>query len=183
MASLPAILEPALHRATRAFAPVQSRWNALETGVRRLVAIGAALLAVGFLVAFVWLPAVRTRDALTMRLPQLEMRLAEMQNQAKELKALANKPAVPAPMRGPADVAALQSLFGADAQVTPVPEGFRVVIPATEYAAWWDKTGEAMSRYTLVLQALVLTRVETQKPGGSVVRVDMRLARGASQGK
>jgi hypothetical protein len=187
MASLPAMLEPALHRATRAFAPVQSRWNALETGVRRLIAIGAVLLAAGFLVAFVWLPAVRSRDALTVRLPQLEMRLAQMQHQAKELNALANRPAVPAPVPtpigSPADVAVLQSIFGTNAQVTAVAEGFRIVIPAIEYAAWWDKTGDAIARHALALHALTLTRVDAQKPGGSVVDIDMRLARPVSKGK
>lgn len=179
MASMPTILEPAFNRAARALSPLRSRWNALEPGVRRLAAIGAVLLGAGFLVAFVWLPAVRSRDALTARLPQLEARLNEMRNQAKELKTMASNPATPSTVRSLADVAALKSIFGADAEITIVADGFRVVIAATDYAAWWDKTGEAISRYGLVLEALALARADAQKPGGSAVAIDMRLTRAA----
>ena len=42
----------------------------------------------GFAFAFVWLPATRMREALATRLPQLEMRLATMRNQAQQIKTL-----------------------------------------------------------------------------------------------
>ena len=92
MAAISTTLERTINRVALALAPVTARWNALERGPRRLVTIGAALLTIGFLTAFVWLPALRTRDAVAVRLPQLEMRLANMRNQAKEVKALANAP-------------------------------------------------------------------------------------------
>ena len=173
MAAISTMLERISSRVALTLTPVTARWNALEPGPRRLVAISAALLTIGFLAAFVWLPAVRTRDALTVRLPQLEMRLVDMRNQAKEVKALANAPATPITTLTVADVAALQSIFGTGAQITVAEGGFRVVIPAIAYASWWDKTGDALSRHALVLRSASLTRVDGS--GVSGVAVDMRL--------
>lgn len=173
MASISRTLQQIINRVALALAPVTARWNALEPGPKKLVAIGAALLAIGFLAAFVWLPAVRTRDALTVRLPQLEMRLADMRNQAREVKALANAPATPITTRTVADVAALQSIFGTGVEITVAEDGFRIVIPAIAYASWWDKTGDALSRHALLLRSASLTRVDGS--GVSGVAVDMRL--------
>jgi type II secretory pathway component PulM len=170
MASISAMFDQAMGKGAFALRPVWAQWNALEYGVRRLVAIGAALLATGFMVAFIWLPAQRTRDALTVRLPQLEALLADMHSQAKEVKALAN---APARARTVADVTSLQSIFGADAQITAADGGFRIVIPAVAYASWWDKTGEALDRHALVLRSASINRVD--RPGGNVIAVDMRL--------
>ena len=172
MASISALKVQAAGNIATALQPVRVRWNSLDAGVRRLLLIGAALLVAGIAFAFVWLPASRTREALATRLPQLEARLATMRNQAQQLKALANEPAVSTTMRSAADVAALQSIFGPDAQVTVVADGFRVVITGTTYAGWWDKTGDALSRHTLSLRTATLTRVGGS---GSTVTVDMRL--------
>ncbi len=177
MAAISAMFEQTISRVALTLTPVSVRWNALEPGPRRLVVIGAALLTIGFLAAFVWLPAVRTRDALAVRLPQLEIRLAVMRNQAREVKALANASlapvATPVATRTAADVAALQSIFGAGAQIAAAEGGFRIVIPAIAYATWWDKTGDALSRHPLVLRSASLTRVDGS--GASGVAVDMRL--------
>lgn len=175
MASLAAIFYQATNRAAFALKPVTAQWNALASGARRLVVIGAVLLGAGFVVAFVWLPAVRTRDALTVRLPQLEVLLAGMRSQAEEVKALAKGPAMPITPRTAADVAALQSIFGREAQVTAADGGFRIVIPAVAYANWWDQTGEALSRHGLVLRAASVTRSGGPNNAGAVVAVDMRL--------
>lgn len=177
MSAMTAIMDQAITRLALMVQPLQARWNSLESGQRRLLQIGTTLLVLGILLAFVWLPAVRTRDALTVRLPQLEALLAGMRNQAKELKTLANQPAVPMAMRSAADVAALQSIFGPDARIMAEVDGFRIVIAAVEYAAWWDKTNEALSRHTLALRTTTLTRVESPNATGHVVAVDMRLGR------
>ena len=165
MPSMPAFVNQSLM-------PALARWHALDAGPRRLISIGAVLLAAGFLLAFVWLPAVRARDASTARLPQLEAQLAAMRSQAIEVKALANQPAAPVLVRTVADVAALQSVFGSDAQITVADGGFRVLIPAVAYASWWDKTGEAMSRFGLVLRT---ASIRPTNPGASLVAVDMLL--------
>ena len=172
MASISTLRSQATENIATALQPFRARWNALDAGPRRLLLIGASLLVAGFAFAFVWLPATRTREALATRLPQLETRLATMRNQAQQIKALANEPVVPATMRSAADVAALQSIFGPDAQVTVVADGFRVVITAINYAGWWDKTRDALSRHALSLRTATLTRVGGS---GSTVAVDMRL--------
>lgn len=178
MASMDSGLRPALANGARLLRPLEARWSALEPGARRLVAIGAVVLGAGVLVAFVWLPAVRTRDALMVRLPQLEARLAQMRGQASEVKALALVPSNATTTATIADVPALQSVFGPDAQVTATSDGFRIVIPALQYARWWDKTGDALGRYGLTLRAATLTRAVDTKVPEPVVAVDMELARG-----
>ena len=179
MAKLPALVDQATNRAVLALRPVmnplQAQWNALPPGARRLVVIGAAVLATGFVVAFGWLPAARARDALTTRLPQLEAQLAIMRNQVEEVNAFAKAPATSIVPRTTGDVAALQSIFGREAQVNAVADGFRIVIPATGYANWWDKTGEALNRHTLVLRAASLARVDGAVNTVPAVAIDMRL--------
>ena len=174
MASI-AIIDRATSSMGFALKPVTTRWNALAPGPRRRIAIGAVLLAGALVVALVWLPAVRSRDASTLRLPQLEVQLARMRSQAEELKALASRAAVPVATRSAADVAALQSIFGPQAQVTAADDGFRIVIPALAYATWWDRTGEALARHALVLRATSLTRVVRPNDATALVAVDMRL--------
>ena len=182
MTSISAMFEQIISKAALAFRPVFAQWNALEPGPRRLAMTGAILLATGFIAAFIWLPAVRTREALTVRLPHLQTQLADMRSQAQEVKALAGTPAVAPAMRMVADVNALQSVFGTDALITAAQDGFRIVIPAVGYASWWDKTGEALSRHALVLRSASITRINGQKAGGNIVAVEMLLgaeARGA----
>lgn len=175
MTSMRAIMDQSKSQIALALEPLRARWDSLEARPRTLVLIGAILLAAGFVIAFIWLPASRTRDALTARLPQLEMQLATMRSQAVQLTAIAKIPAITIPTRRVADVAALQSIFGVDAQITPTTEGFRIVIPAIGYASWWDKTSEAMSRHALDILAATLTRIEQPKTSAPVLAVDMRL--------
>ena len=176
MAAMPAVFNQAINKIAFTFAPAQTRWNALETGQRRLLVIGALLLALGFLMAFVWLPAVRTREMLNSRIPQLEAQLAVMRSQAIEVTALGRSPISPVAPRRIADVTALQSVFGPDAQITAVQNGFRITIPAISYANWWDKTGDAASQYALTLRAATMTRLDKPAKGEAVIAVDMQLA-------
>ena len=173
MAPLRAFLDQAVNRVAFAFQPLQIRWLGLETRPRRLILFGSALLVAGLILAFVWLPAVRMRDALTVRLPQLESQLAAMRNQASELAALARQPVPPMVIRRAADVGVLQSIFGPDARTMTTQDGFQIVMPAISYANWWDKTGDAVSRHALVLKEASLVRADG--PTASVISVDMRL--------
>jgi hypothetical protein len=176
MTTLRTALNPAINAVALWLRPQQLRWNALETRPRRHIVIGALVLVAGFIVAFAWLPAQRSRDALTARLPQLEAQLATMRVQAKEVAVLAATPAVPAATRSAADAAALQSIFGPGAQIVSAADGFRVVIPAIDYANWWDRTGEALSRHALVLREATLTHNDGPANTATGVAVDMRLA-------
>ena len=58
-------------RITGWLAPALQRWHGLEPRQQRLFAGGVALLVVALLFAYLWLPAVRERERLTARLPQL----------------------------------------------------------------------------------------------------------------
>ncbi len=170
------MLNTLINKIAFTFAPAQTRWNALETGQRRLLVIGTLLLALGFLVAFVWLPAVRARDMLNSRIPQLEAQLALMRSQAAEVTALGKSPISPVAPRRVADVTALQSVFGPDAQIAAAQNGFRIVIPAVSYASWWDKTGDAASQYALTLNKATLTRLDRPVKSEAIIAVDMQLA-------
>ena len=173
MAPIRAFLDQAVNRVAFAFQPLQIRWQGLEARPRQLILFGSALLVAGLILAFIWLPAVRTRDALTGRLPQLESQLAAMRTQASELTTLARQPVPPMAMRRAADVGALQSIFGPDARIIATQDGFQIVMPAISYANWWDKTGDALSRHALVLKEASLVRADG--PTASIVAVDMRL--------
>ena len=175
MTPMRAIMGQSKSQIALALDALRARWNSLEPRPRGLVLIGAILLVVGFVIAFIWLPAARTRDALTARLPQLEMQLATMRSQAVQLSTIAKIPASTIATRRVADVAALQSIFGADAQVSATGDDFRIVIPAIGYTSWWDKTSDAMSRHALDIRAATLTKIEPPKTGAPVVAVDMRL--------
>ena len=102
-------------------------------------------------------------------------------SQAAEVAALVKEPVAAAAPRVAASAAALQSLFGPAAQITAVADGFRVVIPAIDYASWWDKTGEAITGYGLLLRETSLVRAA--EAATSAVAVDMRLTMEAGTAK
>ncbi|MCY7389542.1 MAG: type II secretion system protein M [Burkholderiales bacterium] len=155
-------------------APLRMRWNALNRDRRVQLLSAASFIAAALVVAFVLLPALASRKASTARLPQLEAQLAAMRSQAKEIIALTGAPTVSAAPRTAADVASLRAIFGPAAQVTAMPDGFRILMPSIAYASWWDKTGEAMSRHGLLLREATLAKVDTAT-GSTTVTVDMRL--------
>ena len=179
MAPLRARIDQATDRIAFAFWPLQIRWQGLEARPRRLILSGSAFLVAGLILAFVWHPAVRMRDALTVRLPQLQSQLATMRSQASQLAALTKDPVPPMVMRRAADMAALQSIFGSDTRIVATQDGFQIVIPSISYANWWDKTSEAVSRHALVLKEASLVRADG--PTASIVAVDMRLGFDAGQ--
>lgn len=160
-------------RVRQAAKPVFARWESLTPKQRRTITFAVIFLFAAMFLAYVLLPALNTRLALQARIPQMESQLAVMRGKATEVAALAKEPVAASAPRVAASVAALQSMFGPAAQITPVPDGFRVVIPAIEYANWWDKTGEAITGFGLVLGETSLVRAAGAAT--SAVVVDMRL--------
>ena len=121
-------------------APLRIRWSALEPRQRLVVSIGAAVLLVGILIAYVWLPLERDRVALQKRLPELRGQLAAMERDAEEVKRMRT---LPAGLAGTApralDAAQLRTNF-TGSQVTAIDGGrFKVVVPDTAYAQWMDE--------------------------------------------
>ena len=155
--------------------PLRARWHSLDRGRRTQGAFLVMFIAVALIFAFVLLPALDTRKALTARLPQLEMQLATMRGQANDVADLSKAPPIAAAPRIAADVASLQSLFGPGAQITAAQDGFRIVMPSISYANWWDKTADAISRHSLMLREAELTRNDSSTTKRSMVAVDMRL--------
>lgn len=139
--------------------PWRARWQSLDTRVQRMVVVGAALLALAMLWAYVWLPAARGRAQLGERIPVMSTQLATMRTQAEEIRRLNSLPPV-VTMRGAlplADVAALQTLLGASAKVTlDDNRTFRIVIPAIAYTAWLDQLDSMLNRFRLRVVAINL---------------------------
>lgn len=161
-------------RLAQSLAPALQRWHRLEQRHQRVIGIGALLLMVAILFAYVWLPAVRERDRLTARLPQLSAQLALMKTQADEIRQLTSTSLIaPAPPTI-ANIDTLQSAFGDGARVNLDPSrAFRVVIPRIVYATWWDRLGDMQSRHQLQIISLTL---QALPDGRREVSVDMLMA-------
>lgn len=160
--------------------PALQRWHRLETRQQRILGSVAVLVAVALLLAYGWLPAMRERDRLIARLPQLNAQLALMQQQADEIRQLNSTSLIaPAPPTV-VDVATLQSAFGESARVSLDPDReFRIVIPRMVYATWWDRLGDVQTRHRLQIVSLSLQAL----PGSNrEVSVDMLLADRARAG-
>ena len=151
----------------------QSRWQSLSADGQRVIKLSAALLAVGLVWAYLWQPASKQREALTIRIPQLQSQLATMQSEAEEIKQINAMPAVlTTNARVLADVTNLQVVFGANAKVT-INESRQFVITAskTAYTDWLDHLEMALNRYRLAVVSVTLKPVEP----GSVNLVDVEL--------
>lgn len=167
-------LAPIRGRLAVALAPALQRWHRLEPRQQRIFGGGALLLMVALLFAYVWLPAVRERERLSARLPQLGAQLALMQKQADEIRQLNSTSLIAPAPPVIADIATLQSAFGDGARVSlDAGRAFRIVIPKIAYATWWDRLGDAQSRHQLQIISLSLQSL----PGSNrEVSVDMLLA-------
>ena len=115
--------------------------------------------------AYIWLPASRGRAPLAERIPAMSAQLAVMRVQADEIKRINSLPPVVTTraLLPLADVAALQTLFGANARVTlDENRAFRVAIPAIAYTAWLDQLDSALGRYRLRVAAINLKTVTAE---------------------
>jgi type II secretory pathway component PulM len=161
-------------RITRSLAPLRQRWHRLEARQQQWAAGGAVLLVTTLLFAYLWLPAVRERERLVAKLPQLHAQRALMQQQADEIRQLnSTSPIAPVPPAA-ADTATLQAAFGDGARVSlDASRAFRIAIPRIAYATWWERLGDVQSRHPLQLVSLSMQAL----PGGNrEVSVDMLLA-------
>lgn len=157
-------------------APALQRWHKLEPRQQRLLGSLTGVVCVALVLAYVWLPAIRERERLIARLPQLRAQLALMQAQGEEIRNLTSTSLIaPAPKTAP-DIAALQAIFGEGTRVSLEPNrALRVVIPKTTYTLWWDRIGELQMRFGLSVTSLSLTRLQTPGPNLEF-SVDMLLA-------
>ena len=147
------------------FDPWRARWQLLDTRLQRMVLVGGGALLLALLWAYIWLPASRGRAQLAERIPVMSAQLAAMLVQAEEIRRINSLPPVVTTraLLPLADVAALQTLFGANAKVTlDENRAFRITIPAIAYTAWLDQLDSALRRYRLRVAAINLKTVTVE---------------------
>jgi type II secretory pathway component PulM len=132
-----------------------------DARTRKFMIVGAAGLIAALAFAYLWLPAARGRVALAERIPVLNAKLATMHAQAEEIKLLNAQPAnASTTTRAPAsraDRAALETVFGNGARVTPTDaNGFQIVIANIAYTAWIDRLDQVAERFQLQLGTLAI---------------------------
>ena len=165
-------------RLTGSLTPVLQRWHRLDIRQQRIFGGATLLLAVALLFAYVWLPAVRERDRLITRLPQLDTQLTRMKQQAEEIRQLNSTSLIAPAPPAIADIATLQSAFGEGARASvdasrAASRAWLIVIPRIAYATWWDRLGDVQSRHQLHIVSLSLQAL----PGNNrQVAIEMRLA-------
>lgn len=166
--------KPLQNRLATALVQAVQRWHSFKPRQKFAMGWGTGLVIFALLLAYVWLPAVRERDRLTIRIPQLNAQLALMKKQAEEIRQLTSTSLIaPAPPTI-ANIDTLQSAFGDGARVNLDPSrAFRVVIPRIVYATWWDRLGDVQSRHQLQIISLTL---QALPDGRREVSVDMLMA-------
>ena len=164
------------------------RWQSLSSDGQRIVKWSIALLAVALVWAYVWLPAARGREALSLRIPVLQAQLATMRNEAAEVKRINTMPLViTINPRTLADSVGLQTVFGQNntAAVTVTineRRQFRVNIASVAYTSWLDSLDMALSHYRV---RVVSVNLKPLQPGSSaaLMAVELVLADDAPAGR
>ena len=139
-------------------------WDQLESRTRNVLLLCIAMLAVGLIYSYVWLPAARARVINAERIPALEAKLATMRAQYEEMKRINAVPptassnaANPAGGRTAADLSGLQTIFGASANIAiDEKRAFRISIASTGYLSFLDRLDQALARYRLGVSSLTL---------------------------
>ena len=144
-------------------------WDQLESRTRNVLLVCIAMLAVGLIYSYVWLPAARGRVINAERIPALEAKLATMRAQYEEMKRINAVPptasfsaANPAGGRTAADLSGLQTIFGASANIAiDEKRAFRISIASTGYLSFLDRLDQALARYRLGVSSLTLLALNT----------------------
>lgn len=154
-----------------------TRWQSLSSDGQRIVKWSIALLAVALVWAYVWLPAARGREALSLRIPVLQAQLAAMRSEATEIKRINTMPLVVATNpRTLADSVGLQTVFGQNNSAATVTinerRQFRVNIASVAYTTWLDSLDMALSRYRV---RVVSVNLKPLQPGSSAALMAVEL--------
>lgn len=167
MTSTPATSSPAGRPRSVALRRFAIFWDQLASRTRNVLLVCAAALAIGLIYSYIWHPAARGRVVNAERIPALEAQLATMRAQYAEMKRINAVP--PAALsstasatnaaggRAAADLAGLQSIFGASAKITiDETRAFRISVASTGYISFLDRLDQALSRYRLNVSSLNL---------------------------
>lgn len=157
---------------------IVSGWRRRSEGERRFGAFLGAAIALLLLVAFVWLPLERSRQALARDVPRLAAELATMERQATEAQAVRTlpvaTPATAAPLAGLVASGALaKNIPGA--QVTLADDRrVRLVAAEAPYGALLEAITAAMTTHGLRVES---ARLEALPASPGRVRAELLLTR------
>ena len=164
------------------------RWQNLSSDGQRIIRWSAMLLTAALVWAYVWLPAARGRETLSLRIPVLQAQLAAMRSEADEIKRINTTPlVVTTNARTLADTIGLQIAFDqnntANTTVTiNERRQFRVNIASIAYTSWLDNLDAALKRYRV---RVVSVNLKPLQPGNSaaLMAVELVLADDAPSGR
>lgn len=167
------------------------RWQNLSSDGQRIIRWSAMLLTAALVWAYVWLPAARGRETLSLRIPVLQAQLAAMRSQADEVKRINTTPlVVTTNARTLADTVGLQIAFGQNNTATTANttvtinerRQFRVNIASIAYTSWLDNLDAALKRYRV---RVVSVNLKPLQPGNSaaLIAVELVLADDAPSGR
>ena len=164
------------------------RWQNLSSDGQRIIRWSAMLLTAALVWAYVWLPAARGRETLSLRIPVLQAQLAAMRSEADEVKRINTTPlVVTTNARTLADTIGLQIAFDqnntANTTVTiNERRQFRVNIASIAYTSWLDNLDAALKRYRV---RVVSVNLKPLQPGNSaaLMAVELVLADDAPSGR
>ena len=164
------------------------RWQNLSSDGQRIIRWSAMLLTAALVWAYVWLPAARGRETLSLRIPVLQAQLAAMHSEADEVKRINTTPlVVTTNARTLADTIGLQIAFDqnntANTTVTiNERRQFRVNIASIAYTSWLDNLDAALKRYRV---RVVSVNLKPLQPGNSaaLMAVELVLADDAPSGR
>ena len=164
------------------------RWQNLSSDGQRIIRWSAMPLTAALVWAYVWLPAARGRETLSLRIPVLQAQLAAMRSEADEIKRIDTTPlVVTTNARTLADTIGLQIAFDqnntANTTVTiNERRQFRVNIASIAYTSWLDNLDAALKRYRV---RVVSVNLKPLQPGNSaaLMAVELVLADDAPSGR
>jgi type II secretory pathway component PulM len=144
-------------------------WRNRPSHERRVLAVGAGLVAALLFVGLVWLPVARTHARLEQELPALRASLEALSQQAQEVQRLRAVPAAQAP--GGA-TGSLPTLAGAQVSI-PAPGRVRLAAGDVAFSALLDWLAAAEAA-----QGLHVERAHIEAlPTAGRVRAELTLAR------
>lgn len=144
-------------------------WRSRPARERRVLATGAAVVAVLLLVGLVWVPVARTHERLERELPALRASLDALSQQAHEVQRLR---AIPATAAGVSPNGSLPTLAGAQMSI-PAPGRVRLAASDVAFSALLDWLAAAEAAQGLHVDS---ARIEALPTAGRV-RADLTLAR------
>ena len=148
-------------------------WHARAPYERRALALGGGVIVLALLVALVWLPLERTRNRLRAELPALRASIANLEDEAREVRRLRALPPVAEARNTPlSELATNASLPGAQVSLL---DNKRVKVSGADvgFAALLEWLADAEGAHGVHVEAARLEAL----PAPGRVRAELTLAR------